>query len=298
MNKIFCIVFVLLVILPVPASYSQLTIGEPATQKAIVVTITEQGEVHVSHKVQESNKIVHVDTIPGTVSNLEVVDVNGDTVEFGTSGIESISGITIFSSDDDIIIEYDLDDALFLNGNLWTWDLLYLQTTTIILPESLDLVYVNSNPVMLHDAKGITCHGCQANIEYANDQQMKMHEISWEDKSFSVVSRTSEISSLIFDQPTKRISFDVEEENQLITLVIPLELLWNPYEVFLDDKQILKHEFFSNETHAWLNIRPESSGTIDIIGTTVVPEFPIFAPLLIGIAAVIILQLKNKLSLH
>ncbi|MGI0097993.1 MAG: hypothetical protein ACREAJ_06360, partial [Nitrosopumilaceae archaeon] len=88
----------------------------------------------------------------------------------------------------------------------------------------------------------------------------------------------------------------VEEDNQLITLIIPLELLWSPYEVYLDDQKILKHEFFSNQTHAWLNIRPETSGTIQIIGTTVVPEFPILSPLFIGIAIIIGLQLKNRIN--
>jgi hypothetical protein len=93
-------------------------------------------------------------------------------------------------------------------------------------------------------------------------------------------------------------SFNVNGDKQLITLIIPLELLWNPYEVYLDDQKILKHEFFSNSTHVWLNIRPENSGTIRIIGTSVVPEFPLFVPFFIGISAVILLQLRNKLNLR
>jgi len=84
----------------------------------------------------------------------------------------------------------------------------------------------------------------------------------------------------------------------LITLIIPLELLWSPYDVYLNEEKILKHEFFSNETHSWLNFRPENSGSIEIIGTTVVPEFPILAPLFVGIAIVVALQLKNRLNLR
>ena len=37
---------------------------------------------------------------------------------------------------------------------------------------------------------------------------------------------------------------------------------------------------------------------LGIIGTTVVPEFPILAPLFVGIALVIAIQIKNKLNLH
>ena len=180
---------------------------------------------------------------------------------------------------------------------MWTWDFLYLQTTTFILPEGLDLLYVNSTPVMLQDAKGITCHGCQAKIEYVLDQPTNTNEVQWEDRRFTVGIRSlTDVSSFNFDQPTKRISFNVKEDNQLITLIIPLELLWSPYEVYLDDQKILKHEFFSNQTHAWLNIRPETSGTIQIIGTTVVPEFPVLSPLFIGIAIIIGLQLKNRIN--
>jgi len=68
--------------------------------------------------------------------------------------------------------------------------------------------------------------------------------------------------------------------------------------VFLNDERIFVNEFYINETHAGINIRPDTSGTIEIIGTTVIPEFPIFAPLLVGIVAVIILQFRNRLNLH
>jgi len=234
-----------------------------------------------------------------------VTDVEGNKVEFGTTGLESITGITIFSSQDDVIIEYDLHDVLNFVDGLWKWDYFNLETTKIIFPNDIDLLFVNDRPIMLHDAVGITCHGrsqgatCDAFIEYVIDEPTMNTEIGWEDKKFVVRVRTlTEISSFNFDQPTKRISFDVNENNQLITLIIPLELLWSPYDVYLNEEKILKHEFFSNETHTWLNFRPENSGSIEIIGTTVVPEFPILAPLFVGITLVVALQLKNRLSLR
>ncbi len=228
------------------------------------------------------------------------MDEDGNDVEYGTTGTESITGITIFSSQEDVIIEYDLDDVLFFKDGIWYWDFLYLETTTFIFPEGVDLVIINDRPVMLQDAKGITCHGCQALIEYVIDESQNLEKIQWEDYSFNLGIRSlSKISSLNFEQSSKSISFNVNEDNQLVTLIIPLELLWSPYEVFSDDQKLFKHEFFSNATHAWLNIRPESSGTIQIIGTTVVPEFPVvLAPLFLGIVAVIVIQLKNKINLH
>jgi len=287
----------LVLISSIPLVSAQITLGDPADQKLVKITINEQGEVHVLHEIRDSINVVQINTIKGTLSNLKVIDIKGNDVEYGTTGLESTTGITIFSSGEDVIIEYDLDDVLFVKDGMWTWDFLYLQTTTFILPEGLDLVYVNNSPVMLQNAKGITCHGCNAIIEYVLDQPTNTNEVQWEDRKFIVGIRSlTDISSLNFDQPTKSISFDVEEDNQLITLIIPLDLLWSPYEVYLDDQKILKHEFFSNQTHAWLNIRPETSGTIQIIGTTVVPEFPVLSPLFIGIAIIIGLQLKNRIN--
>lgn len=299
MKKIFGAIITLFLISSIPFIAGQLSIGEPAVQKKITITIGNQGEVHVLHEIKESSSAIQVRTIPGTLSNLKVMDEDGNDVDYGTSGLESITGITIFSSREDVLVEYDLDDVLFFEDGIWYWYFLYLETTTFILPEGVDLVFINERPFMLQDAKGVNCHGCQAKIEFVIDESITLNEIQWEDQSFDLgIRSTSEVTSLNFDQPSKSISFNVIEDDQIITMIIPLELLWNPYEVLLDDQKILKHEFFSNETHAWLNIRPVSSGTIEIIGTTVVPEFPIIAPLFLGIAAVIVIQLKNKINLH
>jgi hypothetical protein len=289
----------LLLILSTPLVSAQLTIGDPAKQKLVKVTIGKQGEVHIIHEIEKSNTPIHLNTINGTLSNLKVHDINGNEIEHGISGSGNVTGITIFSSANDVDVEYDLNDVLIFKNGMWVWDFLYLETTTFILPEGLQLVYVNNTPVMLQDAKGITCHGCQAKIEYSFDEPLNLKEIQWESKKFKVgIITLTEISSFNFDQPSKSISFNVNEDNQLITLIIPRELLWNPYEVYLNDQKILKHEFFSNDTHAWLTIRPHHSGTIQIIGTSVVPEFPLFVPFFIGIAAVVLLQLKNKFNLR
>jgi len=305
LNVFYLLILSTIIISTLPLVSAQLTLGEPANQKLIKITIDEQGEVHVLHEVKKSNKVVQVNTISGIVSNLKVTDVEGNDVEYGTTGVESITGITIFSSEEDIIIEYDLDDVLFYKDGIWVWDYYNEETTTIIFPNGVDLLFVNNRPVLLHDAEGITCYGrsqnaiCDAYIEYVINESTKLTKIQWENRDFVVGIRTlAEISSFNFDQPTKSMSFNVNGDKQLITLIIPLELLWNPYEVYLDDQKILKHEFFSNSTHVWLNIRPENSGTIQIIGTSVVPEFPLFVPFFIGISAVILLQLRNKLNLR
>ena len=91
---------------------------------------------------------------------------------------------------------------------------------------------------------------------------------------------------------------DVIEEKRFVTAIIPLELLWEPYSIFLNDEKIFFREINNNGTHVWLNMKPETSGEIIIVGTTVIPEFPIIAPLAIGFLMILTVPLMRKFSLH
>ncbi|MDH3203227.1 MAG: hypothetical protein OEL81_00945, partial [Nitrosopumilus sp.] len=131
------------------------------------------------------------------------------------------------------------------------------------------------------------------------NEPKEIKQVNWTDKKFLVEIKTfAEIESFDFNQPTKEISFKLNSSNQSVTTVIPLELLWEPYTVFLDGKEILFNEYANNGTHVWLNMRPESSGEITIIGTTVVPEFPIIAPLAVGFLIILIIPFMKKFNLR
>ena len=54
----------------------------------------------------------------------------------------------------------------------------------------------------------------------------------------------------------------------------------------------------NNGTHVWINIKPDTVGEISIIGTTVVPEFPIIAPLAIGFLIIMMVPLIKKINLR
>jgi len=284
----------------VPQVFGQISIGIPAEQDSVEIFIETDGQVHVIHEVKKSKTIQQLDTISGTVSNLKVSDIEGNDVQYGTV---SDNIVTIFPTQENVFVEYDLDDALSEVNGVWTWDYLYIQSSVFIFPDNVDLVFANSRPVNILDGDKMRCHGCSLLLEYIIDEPVHMTEFEWEGEeetvTFNVSIRTLEkIDFLNFEQPSKSLSFDVSSNNRFVTLIIPLELLWNPYEVFLDDKKILKHEYFTNGTHSWLNIRPQTSGTITILGTTVVPEFPFLVPLVLGITIVIGLQLRNKINLH
>jgi len=289
---------IILLILVVPSATAQeINIAEKANQKSVIVTINEAGDIHVMHIVSSSNSPKQVELIDGEIQNLIITDDEGE--EKMITKIGNNDAVMIFPSSSDSIIEYDLKDVLFLKDNLRTLDFLYLETTSFILPEELDLIFVNDRPVYLGDKKGFTCHGCQVVLKYAFNEPKNIINVNWENQEFDVEMQTfADIENFEFDQPTKEISFDVKDSNQHITTIIPLELLWGPYVVSLDDEKILFQDYENNGTHVWINMKPSAIGKISIIGTTVVPEFPIIAPLAIGFLMIMMVPLIRKFNLH
>ncbi len=293
--KVFGFLIILLIISVIPIANAQF--AEKAVQRSVEVIINSVGEIHVKHVVALSNVPRQVELIDGIVSNLLVTDEQG--VEKQVNVIGDNSKVLILPSNRDSIIEYNLDQVLSQKNDLWTWSFRYLEITSFILPEEVDLLFVNERPVFLGEKNGFLCHGCQMLLEYSINEPKNIIQVNWEDKEFLVEVRTlAKIDSFDFNQPTKKISFKVNDNNQFVTIIIPLELLWEPYSVFLDDEKIDQHKFNNNGTHVWLNMRPETSGEITIIGTTVIPEFPIIAPLAIGFLMILVMPLMRKVNLR
>ncbi len=293
--KVFGFFVILFIIFIIPVADAQF--GEKASQKSVEVIINSTGDIHVKHVIASSNSPKQVELIDGTVSDLTVTNEQGNERQVNIIGDNAV--VLILPSNRNSIIEYNLDDVLSQKDNLWTWNFLYLESTTFILPEEVDLFFVNEKPVFVGEQKGILCHGCQMLLEYSINEPKNIKQVNWEDKEFLVVIRTlAEIENFDFDQSAKKISFKVNNNNQFVTTIIPLELLGEPYLVFLDDEKIGQHKFNNNGTHVWLNMRPETSGEITIIGTTVIPEFPIIAPLAVGFLMILVIPLMRKVNLH
>ncbi len=296
-SKIFGILVILLIISIIPMADAQISIGEKAQQRSVEVIINSEGEVHVKHVVYSSNIPKQIELINGTVSNISVTNEQGEEKQFSVIGDNN--GLLILPSDVDSVIEYDLEQVLSQIDGVWTWSFRYLELTSFIFPEEVDLIFVNERPVYFDEKKGITCHGCQMVLEYSINEPKIFKSVKWEDKEFVVEIRShSNIGKFIFDQPTKSITFDVSEKNRFVTTIIPLELLWEPYLVYLDDEKIGQHKFNNNGTHVWLNMKPETTGEITIIGTTVIPEFPIIAPLAVGFLMILVVPLIRKFNLR
>ncbi|MEX0861942.1 hypothetical protein [Nitrosopumilus sp.] len=295
-NIITCFL-VLLLVLALPQVSAQTDSVNPASQKLVQVTIDDEGNVEVVHQIRNSNEPQELEFVKGTVSNVEFIDKIGRHEPMDV--LEGADHIVILPNQGELFVKYDLDDVLILKDGFWTLDFRYLETTTFVIPKEVKLFFINEKPVLLDEKNAFTCHGCQMILEYSIDEPRNIEYVNWEEKKFVVeIISFAEIENFEFSQPAKRISFRVNDDNQFVTAVIPLELLWGPYAVFHDDEKIYFHEYINNGTHVWVNIRPDTAGDVTIIGTTVVPEFPIIAPLAVGFLIILVVPLIRKFNLH
>ena len=298
MNQKIFVGFLILALIPFfPQVNAQMDSFEKVIHKSLKIIIDLEGNVSVIHQIRDSDEPRQLNFVKGTISNLKFTDQSGneELVEI-SNGTDNM---VILPDQGELLVQYDLADVLILEDNIWTLDFRYLERTTFIVPEELELLYANGLPVYFDDKKGFVCHGCQIHLEYSINEPKNIKQVNWEDKKFLVEFRTfAEIENFDFNQSFKKISFNVNDDNQFLTTVIPLELLWEPYTVFLDDEQITFHKYLNNGTHVWLNMKPEKSGEITIIGTTVVPEFPIIAPLALGFLMILVVPLVRKFNLR
>ena len=128
------------------------------------------------------------------------------------------------------------------------------------------------------------------------------YEMNVENLNFTAtIQSNSTISNFNFTKEEKKISFMVEGELGTIgycNITIPIELLGGPYTVTFDNETILKnYNAPTNGTHAFIYITyNHSTHTIEIIGTTVIPEYPSSALLLVSSLPItlMIVLLKKK----
>ncbi len=295
MRASLLVFFVIPLVLAVQYAEAQDSETRQAEQRLVEMTFDGQGNANVRHVAAPSDSQAGMALIPGDARNLSVADQSGRPQLVVSDG----RTVTIMPSESHTIVTYDLNDAAVLINGMWTIEFRYPETTTFLFPEEVDLVFINDGPLRFEDAEGFNCHGCQLTLKYATDEPRNLMPASWEEQEFMVEVRTfAEIEDFGFSQPSKEISFSSDWDGRFVTVVIPQELLWGPYAVFQDDKTIPFNDYTSNGTHVWVNMKPDASGTITIVGTTVVPEFSIVAPLAAGFLAVLAVPLIRKATLR
>ena len=299
MNKIIFLNLMIFALIAVPIANAQL--GAPAYQKSSHLIIDEFNNIEAKHVIGFSNDPVTINLFEGAITDsIAVTNENGKELKFAVVGMGDYGSVTIFSADENTIIKYDLTDVFRYSDNLITLNIGYPKTFGILFSEKIDQIFLGKQIIQLGDKKGISINGGgYVNVEYYSEMQKKIQEVQWKEDKFNVeIITDSKIDEFNFDQESKSISFQVNEKNKFVTINMEEKLLGGPYVILLDDEKIEFSQYSIKENYISLAMKPESSGEITIIGTTVIPEFSMFIPLIMGFMIILTVPVMRKFSLR
>ena len=301
-KKIFLILIFFSLISLIPIANAQISFGETAYQKSTEIILDEFGIIQAKHVVNLSNNQSMVNLFEGVIiESITVTNENEEELEFGIIGTGSDGGsITILSTSENAIIKYNLENVVRQSDNMITLNVGYPKTFSILFSDKIELIFLNNNLIQLGDKKGISINGGgYVNLEYYSEIPKVIKKVQWEENEFNVeIISDIEIKKFNFDQTSKSISFQINEKNKFVTINMEEKLLGGPYVILLDNEKIEFSKYSNKESHISLSIKPESSGQITIIGTTVIPEFSMFIPLIAGFFIILSVPLMKKFNLH
>ena len=299
MNKIIFLSLMIFALIAVPIASAQL--GAPAYQKSTHLIIDELNNIEAKHVIGFSNEPVMINLFEGVITeSITVTNEDGKELEFTIVGMSDYGAVTIFSADKNTIVKYNLENMFRQSDNLLTLNIGYPKTFGILFSEKTDQIFLNDQIIQLGDKKGISINGGgYVNVDYYSEMPKIIQEVQWKEDKFNVeIITDSKINEFNFDQESKSISFQINEKNKFVTINMEEKLLGGPYVILLNDEQIKYSKYFIKENHISLSMKPESSGEIIIIGTTVIPEFSMFIPLIMGFVIILTVPLMRKVSLH
>ena len=267
-SQIYLIVLVLALITVIPAASAQLSLGTEANQKLIEVKLNKSEIVNVKHIISASGVPVSVNLFDGVIAeSIIVTNSNGDENQFGLVGYgEALESITIFPSESDIIIKYNLEDASTSYENLWTVRIGYSETFDILFSKEIDMFFLNNTIIQLENKNGITVNGGgNAIIQYYDKIPKIIEEVSWEQNKFDIeIITNSKIDNFNFNQESKSITFDINEKNKFLTISMEEELVGSPYVILLNNEKILYNKSLNKENYVLLSMKPQAVGEITI----------------------------------
>ena len=299
-QKIISTIIIFGLLTVIPTAYGQLSLGSEAKQELIEVKINPDGEINVKHVVSPSNMPTTVPLFLGEISNLIITDDLGEEINSGTANdVKGNLSVLVLPSNQNSIITYNLEN-MKINNNLFNTEISYPQKFSVIFEESINLIFLNNNVLFLDDKKGVAINGGgNMKIEFYSTESKIIEKATWEENEFDVeIITDSEIQSFNFNQPEKSLSFQVNDENKFVTITMSEELLGGPYVTLLDDEKIKYTKFVRDEGIVSLNLKPETTGQVTIIGTTVIPEFSMFIPLIMGFLIILTVPAMRKFSLR
>ena len=259
----------------------------PIEQQIIIFEVGKHSDVHVKHIVetgkwnQDRPKLIEI--LPGAHSNLIVNDEDGDRLSFSfnenTFGESEWIILNQKLGCCDLVAEYDLENFMELENGLWKKDLIFPFDVMVMFDDEVDLIFANSRPIDVSDAKGINCMGCALSLEHFDDDKIVEKSIIHNEKEFLIqILSNGDISNIEYvSGGNQLLNFNVENSDQLFILKIPFGLILNPFDVYFTEKddteleqldKIRKTEFNQSDVDVNLSFRTTGEGIVSIVGAT------------------------------
>lgn len=286
-RKLILIVITLTIISISPQVFAEDVIQSLVKEDNIVFEVGKDADVNVKHIIKSGgwseNNPKFLSILLGDHSNLMVKDEDGDQLSFSykeTSENEKYVQLNQKAAGLDLIVSYDLKEFMKKDNGLWKKHFLFVNIETMIyFDEDVNLIFANSRPINVEEARGINCIGCELKLEFFGDSAFVYTvESEKEDrKLYTDIISNEKISEIQFRKELNLLNFDVDGKDQLFVLKIPLELILNPYEVYFTDKddaildqadKIRKSEFYQDEDFVKISFRTIGEGTISVLGAT------------------------------
>ena len=256
-------------------------------QQQIIFEVGKYSDVQIKHVIEtgawSENRPRVIEVLPGAHSNLTVLDEDGDRLSFSHQAetFEESKYIILNQKlgNYDLIVEYTLDNFMELENGLWTKELNFGKDVTVMIEDDIELIFANSRPIDVSEAKGINCIGCEMTLEYFDTEKFSSKEIPFSNDKFTIdFLSNGKVSEMEFiGGGTQLLNFDVIDKDQLFVMKIPLEYLLNPYDIYFTEKddidldqidKIRKTESSQDETHVNVVFRTFGEGVVSIVGAT------------------------------
>ena len=271
MKSIFGILTTIVIITTMPFAFADIEFDQEVKQN-IKIEIGKDANVHVIHEIsdfgQNSAKLEFLD---GTRSNFDIVCALSCPYEFDNpEQIFEESNYMVFSQypafQDDLIVEYDLENVMELNNGLWKWEFSSEQNPNFYFDESINLIFFDGTAIDLTLKKGFACSGsCNMDLEFFDED--KTLSVTSFDSGVSIQS-DDEISNFVINNNT--ISFDTNKERQLVLIDVPREMIgavdFNVYitepGIIPDDEDRLLKQLVQNVETITIVLRSTITGSV------------------------------------
>ena len=273
--------------------------GEVIEADKIILEVGKDSTVRVTHVVvggvwsPAEPKLIKM--FPGGHSNPQLTDEDGDylrplgwTAETFEEAEYMIAGQKAMKAYD-LHASYDLENYLELSDDgLWTKHLKFPYDVMVYFDDEIELIFANSRPVDVSEAKGINCIGCELRLEFFDKPEPVTKTVIVSENKFEELSNAGEefvieiltdgkVGDMNFIDELNYLGFETSKKDQLFALKIPLDLLFSPYhvyvtefdqEILLEKDKVRKTEYGQTDTHANLSFRPMIEGVVHIVGST------------------------------